>query len=115
MLNQRWMFKHTKTSGNPKYQERVGRLISKSAFVFKLNRVAYWEYCIEFMFRLFIEKYFESKGGRKRKSKCKIMIYINCRRVDASSDEVRLSEASQQRGKTSTPQKMSWLVGWLVS
>ena len=64
-------YKNTNTKGKSIYQERVGHLISKSVFDFKLCHLTFQEYCIEFMFHLFIEKDFKLKGGRKRKRKRK--------------------------------------------
>ena len=69
MLNQRWMFKNTNIKGKSVYQERVGYLISKSIFAFKLHHLTYQEYCLEFMFCLFIIKDFETKGERKKRKR----------------------------------------------
>ena len=61
---------NTKTLGKFILWERVGRLIGKSAFVFKitscdLSGILYRIY----MFHLFIEKDFESKGGKKKRKR----------------------------------------------
>ena len=66
MLNQRWILKNTQPSGKSIYREGVGRLISKSAFVFKIalcNLVGIYHRI--YMFPLFIEIYFESKREKK--------------------------------------------------
>ena len=43
------MLKSTKSKGKSIYREKVGCLISKSAFVFKLHHLTYKKYCIEFI------------------------------------------------------------------
>ena len=93
MLNQRRMFKSTKykkTRENVYNKKKlVVWLVNQRLFFFKLWHLTYQKYCVEFMFRLFIVKDFEWKGGRerqkkKKKRKYKIMInveYINERDI----------------------------------
>ena len=82
MLNQQGIYKSAKYTNLGKIciTKKGARLTSDPAFVV-LNYVIWLiRNCVEFMFCLFIEKDFESKGGRKRKTKrkiesIKIMIY----------------------------------------
>ena len=52
------------------YRERIGRLISKSVFVFKLRHLTYKEYYIEFIYTIYSSRKISNpKEEEKEKTK----------------------------------------------